>query len=49
MLIPFIYCMFTGAIYATSIASYAEKRDGAGAVISAVLSAIAFLSAWIVL
>ena len=48
-LIPFTYCAITGAIYAAGIARRAHERDGAGAVISAALAAIAFLSAWIVL
>ena len=48
-LIPFAYCAITGAIFAASIARRAHERDGAGAVITAPLAAVAFLSAWIVL
>ncbi len=48
-LIPFVYCIFTGAVYVTNIAKEARKGDGAGAVICAGLAAAALISAWIVL
>ena len=48
-LIPIIYCTFTGLVYLMGIARRAHERDGAGAVISAVLAGVALLSVWIVL
>ncbi len=48
-LVPFIYCAFTGLVYLLGVSRRARERDGAGAVISAVLAGAAFISAWIVL